>query len=262
MDIDLSLAITLVAVGILVGVINTFAGAAAAITISLYTALGLPITVANGTNRIPVLAQTMVTSFNFARQGLLDYKMGLRLGFPTVVGSIIGSLFASRVNVTVFTYMLTTVLVLLLVVLIFNPTKFTGASSLVARRDIRWGDYAWFFVIGLYGGAVHIGVGYVILAVTIMGMGYDLLSANALKGFIVMLYIPFSLAIFMINGQVCYTYGLIHAVGNIIGAFLASRYASFIGMKVVRWLLIVMIVVAILDLYGLLDIQKFVMMIL
>lgn len=259
---EISLIITLICVGALVGVINTFAGAAAAISISLFTSLGLPITVANGTNRIPVLAQTMVTSINFARQRVLDYRVGLRLGIPTVIGSIIGSLFASKVNITIFTYMLSTVLILLLVVLIFNPAKFLKSSSCAQPRPLIWTDYMWFFMIGLYGGAIHIGVGYLILAMTIMGMGYDLISANALKGFIVMMYIPFSLVIFMLNDQVVYTYGLIHAVGNIIGAFFASRYASYIGTGVVRWILIVMIVITIFDLYGLIDMQRFVSLLL
>ncbi|MEG2478793.1 MAG: sulfite exporter TauE/SafE family protein, partial [Mucinivorans sp.] len=66
---DTTIVILLVCSGLLVGVINTFAGAAAAITMALFTALGLPINVANGTNRIPVLAQTLVMSIGFARQG-------------------------------------------------------------------------------------------------------------------------------------------------------------------------------------------------
>lgn len=258
MELDLNIILLLIVTGILVGVINTFAGAAAAISISLFMALGLPITVANGTNRIPVFAQTLVMSVNFARQGILDYKTGLRLGLPTVVGSIIGSMFASRVDVVVFTYILTVVLLVLLVVLVFNSGKFTSAASGAHTRDIRFWDYLCFFVIGLYGGAVHIGVGYLILTATIMSMGYDVLRANAIKGFVVLLYIPFALAVFMYNDQVNYGYGLVHAVGNVIGAFFATQYATRIKASFIRWLLIAMIIITVLDLHKIIDIQRFV----
>lgn len=262
MELDVNIILLLIGTGILVGVINTFAGAAAAISISIFMALGLPITVANGTNRIPVFAQTLVMSVNFARQGILDYKTGLLLGIPTVVGSIIGSLFASQVNVKIFTYILTVVLLVLLVVLVFNPSKFTSTASNVRAREIKLRDYLCFFVIGLYGGAIHIGVGYLILTATIMGMGYDVLTANAIKGFVVLLYIPFALGVFMYNDQVMYSYGLIHAVGNVIGAFFATQYATRIRASYIRWLLIAMIVVTVLDLHKVIDIQKFVFYIL
>ena len=38
--------------------------------------------------------------------------------------------------------------------------------------------------------------------------GYDLVRANALKVFVVFLYSPFVLAVFMYNGQVEYAMGL------------------------------------------------------
>lgn len=239
----------------MVGIINTFAGAAAAISITVYTALGLPIGTANGTNRISVLFQTMVASFNFQKQGVLDYNTGLKLGVPTIVGAIAGAQFASVINPSIFIWMLVTILLLLLMLLIFSPGKLfkSGTDS---RRAIRWSDYLWFLLIGIYGGAFHIGIGYVILSVTIMAMGYDVISANALKSFIVLLYTPVALSIFMYHGQVSYTYGLIHASGNMIGAWFASYYATSISSTVIRWSLVVLVVVTLLDLLKIISIQE------
>lgn len=234
------------ATGLFVGVVNTFAGAAAAISIALYTALGLPINVANGTNRIPVLAQTAVMSIGFAKQGYLDLRAGLRLGVPTIIGAVIGAEYASRVSPTIFQVMLATILVLLLFVLIFNPQRFL--NSTVTAHKLRKMDYVWFLLIGLYGGFFHIGVGYLIITASIMSMGYNLMQANALKGFIVMLYIPFTLAIFIFHGQVDFTYGLVHAVGNMAGAYIATHYAKRVPLNWIRWSLVVIIVVTILDL--------------
>lgn len=252
---EISIILLLIATGILVGVVNTFASGAAALTIAVFTTLGMPVNIANGTNRVPVLFQCLTMSFTFGRQGVLDLGVGWRLSIPTIVGAIIGAQFASHIDNSVMTILLGVIFCILLVTLLFNPNKMMKSSTL-APRSLRWQDYIWFFLIGLYGGCFHIGVGYLILAITTIGMGYNLIEANALKGFIVLMYIPFSLTIFILNGQVEILYGVVHGVGNIIGSFLAAHYAQQIGMKFLRWFLIFFISFMVLDLFKIIDIQN------
>jgi hypothetical protein len=252
--VSLSVIILLICSGIFVGVVNTFAGAAAVVSISVYTALGLPIEVANGTNRLPVLFQVGAAAFNFRRQKLLDLSVGLRLGIPMAVGAVAGAEFAAWVSPSVFVVLLATILILLLTLLIFSPNRILKGSGRPVRT-IRRLDYLWFFLVGIYGGAFQIGMGYVILGLTVVGMGYDMITANALKSFIVMLYIPLTLAVYMWHGQVAYGYGLIHAVGNVIGAYVASRYATRINTQLLRWLLIGFIAVTVLDLFKIISIR-------
>ncbi len=252
---SIEIILLLVCSGVVVGVINTFAGAAASITIALYTALGMPIAVANGTNRVSVLMQTATMSFGFRKQGLLDYRTGLKLGIPTFIGAVIGATFAARVNATLFVWMLVTLLMLLLLLLVFSPDRILKGSN-KPRRAIRWSDYGWFLLIGLYGGAFHIGIGYLILSVTIMAMGYDVLQANALKGFVVMLYTPVALSIFLFHDQVNLMYGLVHGAGNIVGAYFATRYASRINPQVIRWVLVAFMLFTILELLGVIDLKS------
>ncbi len=252
---SVSIVILLICSGIFVGVVNTFAGAAAAVSISVYTALGLPIEIANGTNRLPVLFQATAAAVNFRKQRLLDYSVGLKLGIPTALGALAGAEFAAWVDPSIFVILLATILILLLTLLIFSPNRiFKGNGK--PPRGVRKLDLLWFFLVGLYGGAFQIGMGYVILGLTIMGMGYDVITANALKSFIVMLYIPFSLAVFMYHGQIAYGYGLVHSIGNVIGAYVASRYATRINTQFLRWLLVVFIVLTVLDLFKIISIKN------
>lgn len=251
---DISVAILLISVGILVGLINTYAGAAAALSISLYTALGMPISAANGTNRIPVLFQTLAMSIGFRKQGVLDISTGLKLSIPAIIGAITGSIFATQIPPTVFEVMLATVLILLIGVLIFDPNKFLKPKPKVLK--IHKIDYLWFLLIGLYGGFFHIGVGYFILTVAILSLGYDLVHASAIKGFVVLMYIPFTLVVFIINDQVWFVFGLVHAIGNVIGAFIATSYAKKIPMNLIRWSLIVMIIITVLDMLKIISISS------
>ncbi len=229
----------IILVGVVVGVINTFAGAGASITIALFSMFGMPLPIANATNRISVLFQTVTMSAEFHRQGLLDWRLGIRLAIPTVLGSIVGSQVASSINSTLFAILLCIVLSLMLIMLIYDPTR--AIKGKLQRVDPKWYHYAILLAIGFYGGAFHVGVGYLFLTLFIMGLGYDLLSANALKGFVVLLYTLFALWVFAINGQVDWTYGLIHSIGNVIGAYFATRYSKYLPVKVLRIFLMIFI---------------------
>ncbi len=47
-----------------------------------------------------------------------------------------------------------------------------------------------FFAIGFYGGYIYIGLGCVILAVTIWSMHLDIITANVVKGFVIFVSTP------------------------------------------------------------------------
>ena len=83
-----------------------------------------------------------------------------------------------------------------------------------------------------------------------LGAGFDLVKANAIKVLIVLCYTIFALAIFMFNNQVNYLWGIILAIGNMSGAFVASRFAVSWGAKFVRYLLLITLLVASMQLLG------------
>ena len=65
-------------------------------------------------------------------------------------------------------------------------------------------------------------------------LGMDMLHANGIKQFAVVIYTPIALAIFIIYGQVNWTVALIYGVGNILGG-VAGSYASIKGgVKIIK----------------------------
>lgn len=111
------------------------------------------------------------------------------------------------------------------------------------KKKLSTTQYLLFFFIGIYGGFIHIGVGIFLLSFLVLNTGYNLVKANALKVFIVFLYSPFALAVFIFNNQVDYRLGLISAIGNVFGGILASRLTINRGVKFVRWFLVLIIIV-------------------
>ena len=101
------------------------------------------------------------------------------------------------------------------------------------------------------------GVGYALLAGIVLGAGYDLVKANAIKVFIVLIWAPVILIVFVINDQVNYLYGLILSIGSVIGALIASRLAVKQGAVFVRWVIIVVILLTAAHVFGFIDISSF-----
>ena len=253
---EYAIEIILVLSGVLVGVINTLAGGGAIITMTLFTVLGLPIGVANGTNRIAVVLQNLTASVAFIRKRMLHISSGIKLAIPAVIGNIIGSMVATHISDAVFKICMAVVLTVVLVYMIFDQshkqtTHIHGGHPL----DTKFYHYIWFLLLGFYGGYIYIGLGYVILAVTIWSMKLDIITANVIKGFIIFLATPFSLVIFIINDQVDYAYGLWHGLGNILGAMLASHFAMSWGVKFVRLFTMAILVVCFADLVGLISLK-------
>lgn len=246
--------ILLIASGVIVGIINTLGGGGSVITMSLFMAMGLPIGIANGTNRIAVLLQNLSATVSFLRKGMLHIRSGLLLSIPAIVGNVIGAMVAMQVSETIFKICLSAVLLIILIYLILGKDKqeISGGHGLA----IKWWHYIWFFIIGFYGGYIYIGLGFLIIAITVWTMNLDIITANVIKGFVIFLSTPFALAVFMYNGQVDYMVGLLHGVGNILGAVLASHWAVSWGVKFVRWFTLFIIVVFFVDLMGWISLQS------
>lgn len=246
--------ILLLVSGVLVGIINTLGGGGSVITMSLFMAMGMPIGIANGTNRIAVLMQNLSATVAFLRKGMLHVKSGLLLSLPAIVGNIFGALVATEVSESIFKICLSIVLAIILIYLVLGKDneQITGGHSL----KIKWWHYIWFFIIGFYGGYIYIGLGFLILAVTIWTMNLDIITANVIKGFVIFLSTPFALAVFIYNGQVEWMAGLLHGAGNIIGALMASHWAMNWGVKFVRWFTLVIIVVFFVDLMGWISLES------
>lgn len=243
----------LIFAGFMVGLINTFAGSGTVITYSLFMFLGLPANFANGTIRLGVIMQTLAASLTFYKNNTLEIKKGLLLSLPIVLGSIAGAAIAVNIDKDVFEKVVGGVMILMLFFIFYNPNAWIKGKADTIKKKTGWGQYLVFFLIGIYGGFIHIGVGIFLLAGLVLVAGYDLVRANALKVFIVFLYSPFVLTVFMYNEQIHYAMGLISAIGNLAGGITASYFAVRKGSAFIRWILIIVIIAFSMKLFGLFD---------
>ena len=241
----------LIVAGFLAGLINTMAGSGTVITYSIFMALGMPAPMANGTVRLGVVMQTLAASFKFFKNNKLDLKKGLILGIPIIIGSIIGAQVASNIDKDIFEKVIGVVLLILLFFIFYDTKKWTKGVKEKQNKKVGYLQILLFMAIGFYGGFVHIGVGIFLLSALVLNAGYDLVRANALKVFLVLLYSPFALAIYFLNDQVAVLLGLIAAIGNLFGGIVGANLAIKKGAGFIKYFLVIIILLFSTKLLGL-----------
>jgi hypothetical protein len=229
-------------IGIFSGFVNILAGGGSFLTIPILIFLGLPPTVANGTNRLGILLQSLVGAVKFKQYGVFPAKFALLVSIPAIIGSIIGSYLATIISDDVFKNYLAFFMVFITLITLLNPV------GKLRQNDIKLSKGKWifsfvaFFFVGIYGGFIQAGVGFLILAAMIV-TGYDLVAGNAVKTFVILIFTVFALAIFIFQGKVDLYLGAILAAGNVIGAFAGTKVTVLKGNNFVRWFVVACVLV-------------------
>ena len=236
-------------VGFAAGFINTLAGGGSALSLPMLMFLGLPANVANGTNRIAILLQNVVGTTGYHREKVLDIRKGFTLGIAAILGAVPGALFAISLSEMVMHRVIGSVLIVMLLLVIFKPGIWLKAQAGKIGSSNKGVSFIVFFLIGAYGGFIQAGVGFFLLAGLVLVEGMDLVRSNAIKVFLILLYTPLALLIFILNKQVDYKLGLLLAFGNMAGAWIGSKVAVSWGPKFIRWVLIVALLGSILKLF-------------
>ena len=256
--IELNWYITLliIAAGFIAGFINTLAGSGSLITVPLLMFIGLPANVANATNRVMIFFATIVGVSSFRQQKVFKFKDNIWLSVPAIVGAVIGAKIAVDINELIMTRIIGGLMVFLLFTIIYKPQKWLKKVGENTESKFSVWQYIVMFFVGLYGGFIQIGVGVFLLSGLVLTAGFDLIKANAVKLFIIMIYTAFALGIFIYNGQVNFVAGLLLAAGSTVGTFIASRIAVGWGVKFVRIVLMVVVIVAAIKFLGIYDFIK------
>ena len=220
----------LLVAGAVAGALNVVAGGGSFLTLPLMIFLGLPPTVANGTNRIAILAQNVAGTWGFQRHGLVDRRWVLAAGVPATAGAILGSWAAIEIGEESFRKALALLMVAISLWTLWDPTarrrRKAGDAPPAPRDPLAFGVAM--FAIGIYGGFVQAGIGFLLLAATTWA-GLDLVRGNALKVLVVLVFTPITVAIFAWGGKIAWEYGAALAVGNVLGGLAGVRLTVLKG---------------------------------
>jgi hypothetical protein len=233
-------ALIIIAAGFAAGFINTVAGGGSLISLPILIFMGLPPTVANASNRIALFSQNVFGVLGFRSKGVSVYPYSLWLGLSALVGAAIGAKIAVDIDDALFNRILAIIMILVVLTMIINPIK-AGLQERTSAKYTIIGLIVFFFV-GIYGGFIQVGVGFMIMAALTSVNGFSLVKTNSAKMFIVLVYTTAALAVFIWEDKINWYYGIVMAIGNSSGAWFASRWSVEKGDK---WIKIFMIIIVI-----------------
>jgi uncharacterized membrane protein YfcA len=220
--------------GLLCGFQNTLAGGGSVWSLpALEWATGAPGT-ANATNRIAILLQNAVAVAGFHRGRAVPFRLALGLALPAAAGGVAGAWIATLLDPGAMRVALSVGVLFVALTALRRPPetpRWKGPSAGLAL-----------FFVGLWGGFLQVGVGFLLLAVLVGGAGLDLVRANAAKVLIVLVLTVPALLVFGAAGQLDVPRGLVLAAGNMGGAWIGARVALKRGAP---WIRVVVVAAAV-----------------
>lgn len=231
----------LIVVAIVTGFINTVAGGGSVIVLPvLIMFFGLPVQVANGTNRVGIIAQTIFSALGFRSKKVTPFQLGttksIVLGVITLIGSIIGANIAIDFPDDLFKKVLSFIMIIVLVLTILKP------KTAAVFKNKSYGYYlslTVFFLIGIYAGFIQAGTGFLLILSLSYFFNLSLVKSNAIKTLIAFFIIVGAIYVFAMNDQINYKYGLFLAIGNAIGGWIASRWSVKKGDRTIQIFMII-----------------------
>lgn len=224
------------------GFINVLAGGGSFLTLPLLIFLGLPPNLANGTNRLAILMQNTFAIGRFVKKKVYPGKFALKAAAWAVPGGIIGAWLATQVSNSQFKVSLALVMIIMSLFTLLSTSK-QGDDPIdpEAYMHAWFGPGVAYFFVGIYGGYIQAGVGFLILSV-LLWQNINLVHGNAVKLTIIFFFTFMALVIFAWNDQVSWTMGAMLGVGNMIGAWLGTHVAIKKGHNFIKHVVTVAVI--------------------
>ena len=223
-------------IGIAAGFVNVMAGGGSLLTLPVMLFLGVPAPVANGTNRIAILAQMATAVVAFFRKGYSDFKLSLTLALAAVPGAVAGALVAVRLEGVLFNRILAVIMLAVMLVMATQKQapEYSGAPPGKPRLVLA---HVLMAVLGIYGGFIQVGAGFLFMPILYKTLGLDLVRVNMHKSFIITVYTTAALLVFAWQVELFWILGLTLAAGTSIGAWLSAHVQVTHGERIIRLVL-------------------------
>lgn len=229
--------VLLVAGGLAAGVVNTLAGGGSLLTVPLLVLAGVPGNVANGSNRVGILASNASATAAFHRLGVSGLSRTLPVLVPVAVGSLVGALLVARLADETFERAFGVLMVPLLFLSLWPPVL----KSVEGRVWSGPFTVLVFLAVGLYGGAFQAGIG-LLLMVALSRSGMDLVVANSVKVVVIMVVTVTALPLFIVGGRVDWGPAMVLAAGFAVGGALGARLTVTRGASLIRPVMVAAVV--------------------
>ena len=230
---EISAVILFLFCGLLSGLMNTLASSGSAITLPVMVFFGVPPSMANATNRLPILVGSTISVYNFQRSKDIVWSKTLLISIPLFFGVIVGSFSTKFIDSTKIQWILLFAMIFSFILIVTNSRKILKGRSLI-KTNISIKNHIVFFLIGIWAGLIVLDSAILILFELILGCGFDLSKANPIKNFFLIIISFVSLLIFALNDLINWEIGLVMSIGSFFGGYWGSKIAHMENVK--KWI--------------------------
>lgn len=229
--------ILLIITGIFSGWLNVMAGGGSLLTVPVMLFMDIPAPVANGTNRIAILAQNITAVYAFFRKGFSDFRLGLSLSLAASAGAVAGAHVGVKIDGAWFDYLLAAVMIAVMILMATEKKGNDRSTPAVEHpKNLLWGHLL-MVGAGFWGGMIQIGVGFILMPILSRVMGFGLVRVNMYKVFVVLSFTIVALIIFAAKLQLMWWAGLGLAIGNSIGGWYGAHTTVHKGETWIKWVM-------------------------
>lgn len=213
---------------------NVIAGGGSLLTVPVMLFIGVPGSVANGTNRIGILAQNITAVATFRRGGFSDFKLSLSLALAGLPGAVAGALVGAELSGVWFERVVALVMIAVLILMASDKNNAVAAVSAPLSRKRLLAGHVCMLGAGFWGGFIQIGVGFILMPVLNRVLGLDLVRVNMHKVFIILVFTVAALVVFAAKVELLWMMGLCLAAGTAIGGWLGARVSIDKGSVLIK----------------------------
>ena len=226
----------------LAGFVDAVAGGGGLISLPAYFIAGVPIHNAIATNKLSAATGTVISTLRYLKHAVINWKIAL----PAIGLTFIGSAAGAKISLILDERILQGIMIVVLPVVAFfvlkkdsflkenaepRPVKQTAVITMAAG-----------LIIGCYDGIYGPGTGTFLLII-LMGIAHmDMMTASGMTKLINLTSNVSALIAFLLHGQVYLVLGLTASIFSIAGHYAGSGMVLKSGMKVIRPIIMVVLV--------------------
>lgn len=220
------------------GFIDAIAGGGGLITIPALLAVGIPPTMALGTNKLQASGGSFSSSFYFIRKKAVAPKAIWFLIFCTFLGAMTGTILVQLIDVSVIKKLLPFLVLTIGLYFLFTPK--------IGEKDRHQRLNYWQFgliialTIGFYDGFFGPGTGSFFTLAFITLLGFNLTKATAHSKVLNFTSNITALFFFILGGQIIWSVGVIMMIGQFIGAYFGAKMVLTRGHRLIRPMVVMM----------------------
>lgn len=210
---------------------NTLASSGSAITLPAMLFLGVPPSVANATNRLPILVGSTISVFNFHKSGDFVWSKTALISIPVFFGTLAGSILVKYFDAEYAQILVFIAMIFSLILITTNSRSLLKGRSVI-KKKVSTKNHVIFFLIGIWAGMIVLDSAILMLFELILGCGLDLSKANPIKNFLLLIVSLVSIFVFYLQQLIHWEIGAILSVGSFFGGYFGSKLSHIESIKV------------------------------